>query len=252
MKRIKLKKIKKKKISTKISILILLIFICIYFLLNYINNKMYPVLMKYAMSDAKKMALTIMENSMNDEILKVIKEEEIFSVSKNKNGEVSNIDFNPLVVNKVLSMTTNVVSNNLKNVEKGNVEGLTFINNDDYDLKKLKNGVISELPVGLSLDNALLSNIGPKVPVKINLVGNVVSYVSTKVENYGINNALIGVYAHVEVTEEVVIPFSSKSIKVNNDIPLAIKIVQGTVPDYYTSSDLNKNSSMLSLPIDVD
>ena len=252
MKRIKLKQIKKKKISSKISILTLLVFISSFFLINYVNDKMYPVLMKYAMSDAKKMALTIMENSVNDEVLKVIEEEEIFDISKNNNGEVSNIDFNPLVVNKVLSMTTTIVSNNLKKIERGDIKGLTFINNEDYNIDNLKNGVISELPVGLSFDNALLSNIGPKIPVKINLVGNVVSYVTTKVENYGINNALIGVYAHVEVTEEVMIPFNSKNIKVNNDIPLAIKIVQGTVPDYYTTSDLNKNSSILSLPVQVD
>lgn len=251
MKRIKLKKIKKIKVSTKITILIILISFCVIFLLNYINKVMYPILMKYATTDAKKMALAVLENSVDDEILNTLKKEEIFSVSENKNGEVSNIDFNPVVVNKVLSLTTNIVSTNFKKIEKGKIEGLTFINNDDYNIKQLKNGVISELPVGLTFNNSLLSNLGPKIPVKINLIGNVVSYVKTSVENYGINNAMIGVYAHVEVTEQVIIPFSSKEIKVVNNIPVALKIVQGTVPNYYGGS-LNQNSSIFSLPVDID
>lgn len=252
MKKFKLKKVRKIKISTKISILILILIVCVYFLITYINKNVYPVLMNYAKADAKKMALLIMDNSVNEEILNALKEEDIFSVSKNKTGEVSDIDFNPVIVNKVLSITTSTVKKNLENLERGNIENITFINKDDYDIKNLKNGVISEIPVGLSLNNALLANIGPKIPVKINLVGNVVSYASTKIHNYGINNALVEVYAHVEVTEEVIIPLSTSKIKVRNDIPIAIKIVQGTVPDYYSNSNLGKNSNTLSLPIEID
>ena len=57
---------------------------------------------------------------------------------------------------------------------------------------------------------------------------------------------------NVEVTEEVIIPFNSKEVTVWNDIPIAIKIVQGRVPDYYNDGALNKNSSSLSVPIDID
>ena len=61
--------------------------------------------------------------------------------------------------------------------------------------------------------NAFLSNLGPKILVKINLIGNVVSSVETKVRNYGINSALIEIYANIEVTEEVIIPFQKERIK---------------------------------------
>ena len=49
--------------------------------------------------------------------------------------------------------------------------------------------------MGIITNNALLSNLGPKVPVKINLVGNVISNVGTKVENYGINSIMVEVYS---------------------------------------------------------
>ena len=88
-----------------------------------------------------------------------------------------------IIINKFLNKTTKVVSENLKNVETGNIDGISFINNEDYDIKKLKNGVISEIPLGIITNNVLLSNLGPKVPVKINLIGNVVSSVETSVSN---------------------------------------------------------------------
>lgn len=251
MKKIKLKKVKKIKISTKITLIIISLFFSIYCLISIINKNVYPILMKYATVDAKKMALLIIENSVNDKVINTLNEEDIFEVSKNKDGEVSDIDFNPVVVNKVLSLTTNIVSNNLKKLEKGKIDNISFIDNS-YNKSNLKNGVISKLPIGLATKNALLSNIGPKIPVKINLVGNVVSYITIKVENYGINSSLICVYAHVEVSENVMIPFKNKEIKITNDIPIAMKVVQGKVPEYYGGSFNTKNSNMFSLPVDID
>lgn len=243
----KLRKSKKMKISTIISILLLFIIICSYYFIYYVNKIILPVLMTEAKVDAKKMALTVMENSVNDDVLKILKEEDIFVVSNNNDGEVSNIDFNPVVVNKVLNKTLSVVNDNLKKIEKGQIDNITYINKEDYNIKKLKNGVISELPLGLVTKNALLSNIGPKVPVRLNMTGTAIGNIYTDTKSYGINSAIVEVYAHVEVTERVIIPFSSKEIKVYNNVPIAIKIVQGKIPEYY--GGLN-NSSQISIPID--
>jgi len=37
----------------------------------------------------------------------------------------------------------------------------------------------------------LLSNLGPKIPVKFDLVGEVIINIETKITNYGINNAMM-------------------------------------------------------------
>lgn len=248
MKRLKLKKKIKIKISTKITFIIIIVIIGTSLFINYVNKKMLPSLMKYAIADTKKLALTVMENSVDENIIKILSEEEIFYISKNNDGEVSDIDFNPVVVNKVLNETTKVVNNNLKNLEKGDISNITYINKEDYNIKNLKNGVISELPIGIATNNSLLANIGPKIPVKLSMSGNVISNVYTKTKTYGINSIMVEVYAHIEVNEEVIIPFYSKEIKVQNNIPIAIKIIQGKVPEYY--SGLNKESSTLSIPID--
>lgn len=249
MKRIKLRKKRKIKISTKISTIILFVTIFTYFFISYCGNKVLPILMKQATIDCKKMAILVIKNSLNDEVLSTL-DDKMYNVIQNNDGEIQTIDFNPIVVNRFLTKTTYVVSNNLKKLEKGKVKDISFIDIEDYDSNNLKNGVISEIPMGIITNNVLLSNLGPKVPVKINMVGNVISNVETKVSNYGINSSLIQVFVKVEVTEEVIIPFQTKTIKVVNEIPVAMKVINGKVPEYYGNGRLSESSNILSIPIE--
>lgn len=251
MKRVHLRSHKKMKISTKISITIILILISTCLLINYSGKKFLPVIMNQAKIDCKKMAIVTIKNSINDDALKIL-DDDMYNVIQNKDGEIQTIDFNPVIVNKFLSSTTSIVSNNLKKIEKGKINDISFINSEEYNIKNLKNGVISEIPMGIISNNVLLSNIGPKIPVKLNLIGNVVSSVETTVKNYGINSALIEIYAKVEVTEEVIIPFQTERIKIVNNIPVAIKIINGKVPDYYSDGKLSTSSNILSIPIETD
>ena len=249
MKRIKLKQKSKIKISTKISTIIVFLIIGTYLFINYCGKRVLPVLMKEAKIDCKKMAISIIKNSLNDEILKTL-DDDMYKVIQNNNGEIQTIDFNPVIVNKFLVKTTGVVSKNLKDLEKGKINDLTFLDEYDYDKEKLKNGVISTIPMGIITNNVLLANLGPKIPVKINMVGNVVSNIETKVSNYGINSALVEVIVKVEVTEEVIIPFQTETIKITNEIPVAIKIINGNIPEYLFSGKLKESSNILSIPIE--
>ena len=95
--------------------------------------------------------------------------------------------------------------------------------------------------------NSFLSNLGPKIPVKINLVGNIISGVETKVTNYGINNAMIEVYVHLQVNIQVILPFLSDTVQVDTLVPIAMKLIQGSVPNYYGG---NLSSPLLSLPVE--
>ena len=252
MKKIRLKRKKKLKMSNKISIIIIMLIMSIALFLKYSNDKIFPILIKQAKIDSEKMCIVIIQNSITDDMLEKLNNEKLFNVIQSNNGEIQTIDFNSAIVNKFLLETTNIVSQNLKKIEKGKIDDISFINNDDYNIKNLKNGVISEVPMGIITNNVLLSNIGPKIPVKINLVGNVVSSIETTVKNYGINNSIVHVFAKVEVTEEVIIPFQTKRVKVVNNIPVAMKIIEGKVPEYYSNGELNKSSNIISLPIEKD
>lgn len=234
-----------------IVIIIILLIIAIFFAFRIINLKVNPVLLDYAELESRKLASIIVNNAVSKNVTENIDVDELFMITRDSDGEIKTIDFNPITVNKILTQTTNSVQVNLKYIEQGKVELLDLTTNAliDYDIDKLKQGIIYEIPSGVIFGNSILANIGPKIPVKFNLVGDIVSYINTKVTDYGINNALIEVNIVLELSEQVILPFLTNKIKIETSIPVALKLIQGTVPNYYLNG-INQNSTSLALPIE--
>lgn len=71
------------------------------------------------------------------------------------------------------------------------------------------------------------------MPVKLNMVGDILTDIETKVTDYGINNVVIEVVVKVEVYEQVILPFGAKKVTINTEIPIALKLIQGEIPSYF-------------------
>lgn len=238
--------------KTKNIIVLIAIFliICIIAVFRFINNRVSPVILNYAELEARNLASLIINSAINKNISKTIDFDNLFIISKDSNGDISTIDFNPIVVNQILVNTTEVIQNNLKNLEEGKIDALELSTTNYLSSnEKLKRGIIFEIPSGLVFNNAFFANLGPKIPVKLNLVGDIISEISTKVTNYGINNALIEIRINLSLTEQVILPIVSSRIEINLSVPLTLKIIQGTVPNYYLNG-LSQNSSVVSIPIE--
>jgi len=230
--------------------IIIFLFLAIYFSLKYINLKVNPILLDYAELESRKIASIVINNAVNKNVTENVEIEDLFLITKDANDEIKTIDFNPITVNKLLTKTTNSVQMNLKYIEQGKIELLDLATNAliDYNKDKLKQGIIYEIPTGVIFGNSFLANIGPTIPVKFSLVGDIVSYVNTKITNYGINNALIEVNIVLELSEQVILPFVTNKIKIETTIPVALKLIQGSVPEYYMNGV--QNSPSFALPIE--
>ncbi len=252
MRRIKLKKRKKFDKLNTIIIVIIFLFLSIIMALIYINSKVAPILLDFAELETSKLANLVINRAVTKQVANGIDIESLFSTIKNNDGEIQTIDFNPTIVNKVLNMTTNIVHTSLKAIEQGNIEMIDIPEDIlvEYDKDKMKKGLVFEVPLGVVTGNAFLSNLGPRIPVKLNLIGSVASNINTKISQYGINNALIEVFVKIEVTEKINLPLTSKDVTVSSDVPIAMKIIQGKIPSYYNQSGLNQNSPIVTLPIE--
>ena len=243
------KKIKFKKVNLVFFSLIF-IFIIIILIFKIINERINPILISYAELESKKFASIIINKAIEKNVANDLVIDELYVVNKNENNEIESVDFNPIIINKVLTKVTSSVQMNLKNLEEGNLD-LLEVSEDVlmyYDKENLKKGIIFRIPSGVVFNNSLLSNIGPKIPVRFTLVGDVLSGVNTKVTNYGINNALLEVNVNIKLTLKVILPISSKEVNVETNIPLAIKMIQGNIPNYY-SNGLNNS---FSIPLETD
>mgnify|MGYP000067100612 CR=1 FL=1 len=169
---------------------------------------------------------------------------EILEVIDEIKGEIVLIDFNSKNTSKILSTITSLIELNLRAIEEGKIDMLELPLNslDAYDMDLLDKGIITYIPFGMVTGSSLLYNLGPKIPVKLSLVGDVVTGFSTDVTEYGINNALIKLMIDVKVDTRVILPIISEEINIDASIPIAMKVVQGKIPDYYMNGFSSKSN----------
>lgn len=226
---------RKKKKTNVLIITLMIIFICTYFVIDFIGRVLGNDLIKYAEVEVERIARYVVNYAVTTENIKELEFNNLFIVSKNSDEEIQTVDFDPVVVNNVLNAITETVIAHFKAIEEGKLDVIdlsnSFLINTDID--KLKQGIVAEIPIGVVTGNALLSNLGPKLPVKLSIAGEIESQLETEVKYYGINNALITVYVNIKVSEQIYMPIATGKVVISQKIPVVIKLMQGVVPNAY-------------------
>lgn len=99
--------------------------------------------------------------------------------------------------------------------------------------RSIPSKVIYEIPLGMLLHIPFLSEAGPKVPVHMRLLGDVMGKVVSKVTPYGINNALVEISVEMTVRVQVLSFFIVEELEVIQTIPLSLEVFEGEVPSIY-------------------
>lgn len=237
--------------GNKLMIIIFLIVIGVLYSLSRINKSFTPILLETAKLEINKISTIVINKAISQVLEDKINVEEIFLITKSDDGYIQTVDFNPIIVNQVLNVATTVVQDNLQMLEDGNFENINnvFEHTSSTKFRNTNQGLLMEIPVGATLKNSLLSNVGPNIPIRMHYLGDVNSNITTKVTSYGINNALVEIGVHLKMTAKIILPFITDSMNLECDIPLAIKLIQGSVPSYYGNSML-KDSSIYSIPFE--
>ena len=221
------RKIKYKKINLLLLILILLIISTIY-ILKIFSERALPIFLEQSEIEVKRIASLVINNSVINKVGINVTLDDLFIVKEDKNGNIVSMDVDSAKTNKLLLNISEVLEQNLKYLEEGEIDKLKI-----EELKSNKKGVIYELPSEIIFNNVFLNNLLPKIPVRLNLVGTIFSKLTTDVESYGINNAIFKVNLNVSADIKTVLPFTSKTSSMEASIPIIIKIIEGEVPNYY-------------------
>jgi len=231
-----IKKKKKRNVLLKLIIIVIIAIISAFFLIKYFSNNITPGLMIYAEDEVTRLTTLVINDTVNNDLIEELDEDKIFEIVRNNNGEIELISYNTKNVNYLLNSIAVMVQNNLKAIEEGNIEFLNLSGSylEEYDGNLLKQGIVCKIPFGSFAKNTLLSNIGPKIPVRFTLIGDVDTKINSDVKEYGINNALLKVSIEVVVNFRVHLPFVSNKISVSSELPISMKVIQGSIPDFYT------------------
>ncbi len=214
------------------------------FLFVKFNKKVSPNLLRVAEASINKLNETILTNYRVKDIYPQVNLEEAIRITKNNKGEIISVDFALDKVYEALSIITQYLEQNLEDVNvRKNI--LEYYN---QDLSSGLESIILSIPIGISSDMIYLANLGPKIPVKVSYMGYVASSVRIKIEDYGINNALVSIFIDVSITNEFILPVKSEKINHEYSILIASKIIQGIVPSYYGGA-IETKSNILNVPI---
>lgn len=198
------------KRSDIVIIVLLMIVIMTMIMLNVFAKKTQGILVKYANNQTNVKINNIIDNTIR-KILTLEEYNNIIEIEKNENEEITNINFNNSKINKILTKSSeNIMLQINKNNEK-----------------------IYNIPFGLISDNHLIQNFGPSIPYAINILGNLNNNTYINIKEYGINNSIIEVILKVEIEYQIMLAFTKEIKKMNKEIILESKIIQGNIPSYY-------------------
>ncbi|UOR11812.1 sporulation protein YunB [Halobacillus amylolyticus] len=237
---------------------ILITFICFAIItgscLWLIDRGITPVLQGIAETKAQQLARDAINEAVSRQIAEDLQFENLVRIEKDNEGNITYMGWNSAVVNKALRNTTLRVQNFLRRMEQNELplEDTTLDSDINRNGKEKDKGeepaTLIEVPIGLATNNTILANLGPKVPVQLQVIGDVQSQFVNEIKEYGINSAFFELSLNFKVSLRVVIPFSGETIIVDNDIPIDTSTIVGEVPEFY-NGDGEEESPTFSLPM---
>lgn len=227
MKRFKTKSVKAKHNE----FLILLIIIIILLFLKFYNKNITKKIIDIASTKIEEVTNLYIKNNIVPESVNI---EKLININKNAKGEILYVDIDTNYANQIMVSVIKKIQNNIFE-----------LNINDSLLKKHEGNAYLKIPLFLADDGALINNLGPKIPVKLNFYEHAFGNIEVELLDYGINNAMIKVYLEVMLEQKIYIPYKEEKLNKKFSLLIGSKIITGTVPNIYggaihkSSSDLN-------------
>ncbi|HEX6594722.1 MAG TPA: sporulation protein YunB [Bacillota bacterium] len=165
--------------------------------------------------------------------------EDIAQTTTDHNGNVTIVGWDSSIVNQINRAATDRVEEFFHSMNRGEPPeyedplGEPEMYGDTVDELVDRDPTVVEIPIGQATGNTMLANLGPKVPVNLELVGSVQTDIIDEREVLGINNVFITLYVLVEADVQIIIPFTTEVTSVSTKIMIDKHLVMGEVPDFY-------------------
>ena len=161
-------------------------------------------------------------SSASLEVAALSSEENFLKYKYDSSNNITGVYVDTIVVNKILALVSNLISDSLNN---GQIE------------ERL--GMV-EIPLGQLCSKALFANMGPNIKIETSPMSSYTTDLFTETSEFGINNTLLEVYIKATISIEAFIPLKSQNITLETKIYLISEVLQGSIPIYYFSGNLFK------------
>ncbi len=204
-------------------------------------EKVTPKINQIVVAKLEKITYEIITDKINTDLINENNLKDIIHITKNNEGEILTVDYNLEKAYSVNNTINNSIRNSLNHLETGALQNSEFLVGD--------NSIYIHEPLFVASDYALLSNFGPKIPIKISFIGTIVTNLETRITSYGLNNVLNEIYVKVEISELITTPTTSHTIKLEYDILIDATMINGRVPSFY-GGEITTESNILDIPLE--
>lgn len=189
---------------------IIIILVIAILVANTIIKAINPIIDTLCKEKARTLA-TIISNEKATEVMKNYEYEDLMTIYRDSNNNITMIKGNVILINKIISDIALEIQKELNEEES----------QDLY------------VRLGSFSGTKFLSGSGPKIPMKISTVGNVITDFKSEFSSAGINQTLHRVYLQVDCTVIIVTPFETMEETISNQVILMENVIIGTVPNTY-------------------
>ena len=214
------KSLKRKQKITKIFIIMVIAFSTVKIVLDAIS----PIFNALCEDKAKSIA-TIISNNEATNVMKDHTYDELFTIEKDNDGNITMIKSNVIPINEIISDVAVKIQNSINERGKENIK----------------------IAIGSFTGSKLLSGRGPGIPIKISSIGNVETDLRSEFSAQGINQTLHRVYLQVDCEVSILTPYNTISEKVSNQVLLIENVIVGKIPNTYYNFDGIDSSNVLDI-----
>ena len=214
------KSLKRKQKIAKIFIIMVIAFSTVKIVLDAIS----PIFNALCEDKAKSIA-TIISNNEATNVMKDHTYDELFTIEKDNDGNITMIKSNVIPINEIISDVAVKIQNSINEGGKENIK----------------------IAIGSFTGSKLLSGRGPGIPIKISSIGNVETDLRSEFSAQGINQTLHRVYLQVDCEVSILTPYNTISEKVSNQVLLIENVIVGKIPNTYYNLDGIDSSNVLDI-----
>lgn len=175
--------------------------------------------------DRAKSIATIISNEQATEVMKQHTYDELYSIEKDNNGNITMIKSNIIPINEIISDVA------IKIQEEINKRGRENI----------------EIALGSFTGFKLLAGRGPGIKIVISSIGNVETNLKSEFSSQGINQTLHRVYLEVKCEVSILTPFKDLKQNIVNQVLLMENVIVGNIPNTYYNLEGLENKDALEM-----
>jgi sporulation protein YunB len=201
----------KRKSHKYISIIIVVILIIVVFntIIVFFDKRVMPSMTEMAIMMAKSQTLDIINEKSVDILSQEFNYDKMIKIEKNSEGNIILVQADTIKLNYIASKLATECNK---------------------ELSDMKNSTI-KVPLGWVSEKSIFYNIGPKIGMEIEPMGNVSTSYESKFESAGINQTRHKIYLNVTANIRLKLPLKNQDIQVNTQIPVSDTIIVGKIPN---------------------